>query len=183
MNYLERESVFMRHVVRFGVCLLLLLPLLYTFSGCEQSPAQADISSVNMNDITLSAADLAKHMLDTLTFDDALVPVEPAVAEHIYYVAGKYTDIAAYSSTGATAEAILVLRCESASAAETAAASVEKYRTEMADVYAGYNKKESGKLTDALLACDGRYVVFCVSPDTAAARDAYHAFVVAQAQK
>lgn len=173
----------MRNYVRIGALLLIIVPLLLVFSGCEQGPDTVDIASVNMNDITLSAPDLAKHMLDTLTFDDALVPVDPSVAEHIYYVAGKYTDIAAYSSTGATAEAILVLRCESASAAETAAASVEKYRTEMAEVYAGYNKKESGKLTDALLVCDGRYVVFCVSPDTAAAMDAYHAYVVAQAQK
>ena len=48
----------------------------------------------------------------------------------------------------------------------------------MADVYADYNLPESLKLKEALLSADGRYVVFCVSPDTAAAENAYHAFVV-----
>ena len=48
----------------------------------------------------------------------------------------------------------------------------------MADIYAPYNQPESVKLTKALLAQDGVYVVFCVSPDTAAAEKAYHDYVL-----
>ncbi|MGM9653385.1 MAG: DUF4358 domain-containing protein [Eubacteriales bacterium] len=157
----------------------LFVSMLLLFACSPEQPS--GFSSVDMMQLSLDAPALAQYMLDHVSFDDALVGIDGDIAAKLYNVSGLYESISAYGSTGATAEAILVLRCTGAEAAAAAAAKVEKYRAEMAEVYADYNVPESGKLTKALLACDGKYVVFCVSPDTAAAETAYHDFVVSAA--
>ena len=166
-----------------NICVLLLLILAVLFVASCSLGQPTDIDSVNMNDITLSVPDLAAFMLSEIVFDDDLVKIDSDIALRLYGVDDIGGIVAAYGSTGATAEAIFVMRCESASDAEAARSQVEKYRSEMASVYADYNSKESGKLTNAFLTCDGRYVVFCVSPDSAAAQNAYHSFVLKNAKK
>lgn len=158
------------------IVLPLLLTALFLFACSPKQPG--GFSAVDMTALTLEPDALAEHLLTVLTFDDSLVVIDGEIASRLYNVAGLYEAIAAYGSTGATAEAVLVLRCADAESAAAAAAKIGKYRSEMADVYADYNLPESLKLKEALLSADGRYVVFCVSPDTAAAENAYHAFVV-----
>lgn len=165
----------------FLIVLTLILTLPLTVSCSTEKPLS--FSSVDMTALTVDSETLAQCLLDTLSFDDTLVLIEDDIAARLFNVSGLYEDISAYGSTGATAEAVLVLRCPDAEAAAAAAAKVGKYRTEMAEIYADYNVPESLKLKEALLSADGRYVVFCVSPDTAAAENAYHAFIVQAASE
>jgi len=153
------------------------------FSACEQAPAPVsesakDFAHVDMTAATLDVQGLADHLLQNVTFDDPnLIAMDSAIAETLYNIAGLTEAAVSYGSTGATAEAVLVLKCASVENAEAAKARIDQYRTEMAAVYADYNEPESGKLTNALLSADGVYVVFCVSPDAKAAEAAYHAYV------
>ncbi len=164
------------------LCSAALLLVLCLLTACVRTEP-LDISKINMNDLTLDVSDMAETLLSQLTFDDTLLQLEPEIAAGLFDISGLYNDIAAYGSTGATAEALVLLRCQSATDAETAEARIREYCTEMADVYADYNMKESEKLTDALIACHGRYVIFCVSPDTAAVTEAYQAYVVDSLKK
>ncbi len=161
-------------IVLLGVFLLLL-----SACGQKKDPAAPtrDFASVDMETAQIEPEALAAHMLAETSFDDALFPIDPSIAGRLYGIEELYDSLAAYGSTGATAEAILVVACPDAQSASDAAASIERYRQEMADIYADYNPKESGKLRRAVLDCDGRYVVFCVAPDPEAVRAAYHAFV------
>lgn len=162
-----------------GVTLLLSVLLL---SACVTT-TPVDLSKINMNDITLDVSHMGETLLAALTFDDSLVPMEEEIAAEVYGVAGLYNTIAVYGSTGATAEVLLILRCDSATDAEAAEARLATYRDEMAAVYADYNTVESEKLTDAVLECEGRYVLFCVSPDPDAVSEAYRAYVVDSLKK
>ncbi len=160
----------------------LLAALLFLLSACGQpqkdpGDVPRDFASVDMETAEISPEVLAVHLLAETAFDDALIQIDPAIAGRLYGIEGLYDSLAAYGSTGATAEAILVVACPDAETAAEAAGSIERYRAEMTDIYADYNQKESGKLRRAVLDCDGRYVVFCAAPDPDAARAAYHAFV------
>lgn len=151
--------------------------------ACEQAPAPVseqakDFASVDMITAALDVQGLADHLLQNAAFDDPnLIAMDTAIAETLYNIAGLAESAVSYGSTGATAEAVLVLKCTSAENAQTAREKIDQYRTEMADVYADYNEPESGKLTNALLTADGVYVVFCVSSDSSAAESIYHTYV------
>ncbi len=164
------------------LCGTLLLLTVLLLSACV-STEPLDLSRINMNDITLDVSHMGETMLSGLTFDDTLVPMEEEIAAEVFGVSGLYNTMFAHGSTGATAEVLLLLRCDSATDAETAAARLATYRDEMAAVYADYNMAESEKLTDAVLECEGRYVIFCVTPDPAAVTEAYRAYVVDSLKK
>lgn len=170
--------------VRFG-CIAAALAALLLLSSCEEGTpstddaAPADFSAVDMQTAVLPADGLAEYLLANVTFDDPnLIKMDAEIAESLYNVGGLAESVASYGSGGATAEAILVLKCADAEKAAAAAGKIDKYRVEMAEIYASYNQPESVKLTKALLAQDGVYVVFCVSPDASAAENAYHAYVL-----
>ena len=154
-------------------------------TGCSQTPdaeraetgtKSGSMALVDMTEAEISPDALAAHLLEKVAFADTLVPMEPEIAARLYDVQEQTESIAGYGSTGATAEAILVIACPDADAAKEAAARVEKYRTEMAQIYADYNPTEAQKLRAAFLEQNGRYVVYCAAPDPGAAKDAYLAF-------
>lgn len=159
--------------------LFCLLTVCLIFSACRMDSGKSDFSDVDMNTADISVAELAETLCSSIVFDDALVPLDAEIAGRLYGVVGLYESIAAYGSTGATAEAVVVLRCTDAENAVAASSFVDEYRKEMADVYAAYNAKESEKLQNAFLTVSGKYVVFCVSPDAKAAAAAYHSAVAA----
>lgn len=162
--------------------LAVLLLSLVLLTACV-STEPIGLKDLNMDEVTLDAGATAAHLLSALTFDDTLVKMDDEIADGLFGIGGLYNAVAAYGSTGATAETVLVLRCGSATDAEEAAAKIAAYRDEMADVYADYNMPESKKLTDALLGCYGRYVVFVVSPDSEAAYQAFESYVVGSLKK
>ena len=170
---MHKEHCAIRKIFCTAAAVLSLLMLASCVSG-----KPGDLSRVNMNDVTLDVSDMAGSLMKTLTFDDTLSPLEEDIAASLLDVEDLYNTMAAYGSTGATAEMLVILRCESATDAEAAEARLQKYRDEMAAVYAGYNMKESEKLTKSVLVCEGRYVLFCVSPDTEAVTEAYQAYIV-----
>lgn len=162
------------------VCLLVFCLI---FSACRSGEDEDSFSNIDMNTVELSVQELADELNSSLTFDDTLVPLDEEIAGRLYGIVGLYESVAAYGSTGATAEAVVVLRCADAEKAISVASFIEEYRKDMADVYAGYNMKESGKLKNAFLSANGKYVVFCVSPDTPAAEAAFRSLVVSSVRE
>lgn len=164
-----------------------LIAALMVLPACEQSPAPAsedttapaaDFSAVDMTTADISVSALAEHMLKNVTFDDPnMAPLDGEIAQMLYNITGLCESAAAYGSTGATAEAILAVKCADAEKAAAAAEKIDTYRKEMAGIYASYNEPESVKLTRAMLCTDGVYVVFCVSPDSAAAEKIHHDYI------
>lgn len=165
--------------VIFGAVLLLSLVLLVS---CV-STKPITLAEINMNEVTLDVAGAAEHILSAVTFDDTLVKMENEIADGLFGIGGLYSAVSAYGSTGATAEAVVILRCGSATDAENAEAKIAAYRDEMADVYADYNMPESEKLRDALLDTYGRYVLFVVAPTPEDAYYAFEAYVVDSLKK
>ncbi len=166
---------------KITLAVLFLLSLSLFVSCVKTEPI--GLKDLNMNEITLDTESAAQHLLTSLTFDDTLVRIDADIADALFGISGLYSSAAAYGSTGATAETVLVLRCGSATDAETAAAKIAAYRDEMADVYADYNMPESEKLRDALLSSYGRYVVYVVSSDSEAAYKAFEAYTVDSLKK
>lgn len=166
---------------KMALAAALLLSLLLLASCVSTDPI--GIKDLNMNEVTLDAEKTASHLLSSLTFDDTLVKMDSDIADGLFGIGGLYNAVSAYGSTGATAETVLVLRCGSATDAESAEAKIKTYRDEMAAVYADYNMPESEKLKNALLDAYGRYVVFVVSPDSEAAFSAFESYVVDSLKK
>lgn len=151
-------------------------------SGCDQTQDDAPktFASVDMTAADIPLSRLAEQLLAEATFDDAnLVQMENDIAGSLYNITSLAEEIVSYGSTGATAEAVLCIRCASAEDAAAAYEKINKYRAEMADIYAAYNEPESNKLKNALLTADGVYVVYCVSSNTETAKKAYENYVVA----
>jgi hypothetical protein len=122
-------------------------------------------------EITVSASDLAKEIVDAL--DDDTLSSEPVVSDILastYFVdMDQIEDSAAYMSTGATASEVAVIKCKDAEYA-TEVADLFTSRTEnQASLFASYAPEEVTKLENALIQTSGCYVVLCVADDTAPA--------------
>ena len=171
---------------RLGGLVLAALITSLSLIGCGQTAAGSESTAetkpdgsfreIDMTDAEISVDALAAYLLEKIAFADTLVPMEPEIAGKLYGIQNLVESVVGYGSTGATAEAILVVACADEENARAARACVEKYRTEMAEIYADYNATEAQKLRRALLEQNGRYVIYCVAPDTDAAAEAYRAF-------
>ena len=158
--------------------LVCILALVLALGACGKKTAQELFGQIEMNSAEIIVPNVTLSMLNALTFDDKPELIDSDIAGLVYNVDGLYTEISAYGSTGATAEAVIFLSCENAEHAKQVYDVLEQYRKEMTDIYSRYNAAESEKLAAALLRQDGKYVIFCVSPDTAAATEAYYTAVV-----
>ncbi len=167
----------MNSVNKRGI-LSVLMALLLLLTACGSETKVPVFADVDMLTADISVTELTAHLLSETTFDDTLVEMDSDIAGSLYGANGLFTEIAAYGSTGATAEAVLVLRCDSAENASAAKDKIEKHRAEMEELYASYNARESEKLAKAFLSCDGVYVVFCVAPDAASVESVYHDYAV-----
>ena len=170
----------MKNMFRAFIALTLILAL---FCGCgkELTPEEA-LAKLDMTKAELSVADLTKSLAESLTFADTPTKIENEIALILYNLDGMCEEISAYGSTGATAEAVVGVRCADAETAGKVYDVLHTYRSEMAEIYSRYNTVESEKLIHSLLRRDGKYVFYCVSPDTPAAEAAYVAYVVANAK-
>ena len=66
---------------------------------------------------------------------------------------------------------IAVITCKDASYTSEAEKQLKSYLDNRAELFAGYAPEEVPKLEDALIKSAGKYVVLCVTDDTAAAED------------
>ncbi len=167
----------MKTAFRAFTAIVLILAL---FCGCgkDLTPEEA-FAKLDLTKADVPVAGLAQSLAAGLTFDDKPEVIDNEIALILYNIDGMCEEVAAYGSTGATAETVLFVRCADAETAGKVYENLHTYRSEMAEIYSRYNTVESEKLIKSLLRCDGRYVLYVVSPDTPAAEAAYIDYVIA----
>ena len=109
---------------------------------------------------------LADSIMNSVVFDDQLVPISESVMKTAYNF-GEYTNMIVYTGSGATAEEVILIECADAAAADKIYMSVDTYYKNKKFYFKDYNPEEMYKLDDPIFTRIGKYVIYCVSPDTA----------------
>lgn len=117
---------------------------------------------------------LAAALLAGLEFDDPPEQADQAAALTVLGLDSYQQQIescAAYLSSGATPEQVVVLRAADEQAAQQIAASLkDSYLGWLEDSFAAYAPAESPKIEAALVESRGRTVALCICPDSDAAQ-------------
>ena len=109
---------------------------------------------------------LADSIMTSVTFDDQLVQISEATMKTAYNF-GEYTNMVVSTGSGATAEEVILIECADAAAADKIYMSVDTYYKNKKFYFKDYNPEETYKLDDPIFVRIGKYVIYCVSPNTA----------------
>ncbi|MBQ7485764.1 MAG: DUF4358 domain-containing protein [Oscillospiraceae bacterium] len=112
----------------------------------------------------VDAAALAQALRQQVSFESELRELSASQLEN-YLVLPDGTEAYSYMSAGTTAEEILVAKCASEDDARTLKAAVESFLADQRQEMQRYLPEEAARLTHAVLAQKGVYVVLCVSAD------------------
>lgn len=120
-------------------------------------------------DVSIDTAKLAGELLETVSSDKLTETASDMLPSIYFFENGTIEEGTAFSSSGATACEIAVVKSKDAENT----ADVEKlFQTRVnnqSDLYASYNESEVARLDDAIIKSAGAYTVLCVTDDTDAA--------------
>lgn len=153
----------MKKLTRVLAVLLTVVTVMSLLTACGgSSSASADV------DIAALADELNN---DTVT-TDTLAETKSEMLSSIYSFAdGQIVSSKVYMSSGATADEICVLECNSASDTSDVEKLLQARVKSQEDLYATYNAAESEKLKDAIVKSSGKYTVLVVCDDYSKAKD------------
>ena len=139
--------------------LLKILAIILLISSCgdKYENAVIDINS------------LADSIMNGITFDDQLMQISEENIK-LTYNFGEYVNMIVYAGGGATAEEIILIECADSAAADKTYMNVDTYYKNKKFYFKDYNPDETYKLDEPLFARIGKYVIYCVSPNTAEAQ-------------
>ena len=109
---------------------------------------------------------LSDNIMASVTFDDQLVQISEATMKTAYNF-GEYISMIVYTGSGATAEEIILIECADSATADKTYMSVDTYYKNKKFYFKDYNPDETYKLDDPIFVRIGKYVIYCVSPNTA----------------
>jgi hypothetical protein len=109
---------------------------------------------------------LADKIISGITFDDQLMQISEENIKLIYNF-GEYVNMIVYAGSGATAEEIILIECADSSTADKIYLNVDTYYKNKKFYFKDYNPDETYKLDKPIFARIGKYVIYCVSPNTA----------------
>ncbi len=145
--------------MRRGITFLAaLLALLLTVGCAAQTAPEVD------------PAALAQALRQEVSFEADLRELSASQWEN-YLALPEGTEICGYMSAGTTAEEILVAKCASEGDARTLKATAESFLADQRQEMQRYLPEEAARLTHAVLAQKGVYVVLCVSADAQTAEE------------
>lgn len=122
-----------------------------------------------------TAAALAENVASTCSFSEALSANDSYLSHHLFDFASlsdRYEDSAAYIPVGITPEEVLVFIAVDERGAKALCDKLEDYIDYQRSEYGDYKPSEVPKLDGAVVAREGRAVVYVVSTDNDAAADA-----------
>lgn len=123
------------------------------------------------NEKELDVLNLADRLKNEITYEDELSITEEDLLFRLYSINPEdLSTYKAYHGTGATAEEILAAQAVDAEAAGRIKEAVEERIAEQIESFENYVPKEVGKLEQAVVCTEGRYVVLCVSNDSEKAK-------------
>lgn len=132
---------------------------------CFISITFLSMTSCNQEKIKdIDVKELGKSLLSNITYEDELTEIDQDIANTIY----DFTDIhilnsVFYIGSGATAEEIVVLKCENAEQATKAKEKLETRITEQKESFQNYVPEELKKLDKSVLIIKGSYTILSIS--------------------
>lgn len=121
------------------------------------------------NDKTIDAKALSDKLLNEITYEDELAEVDYDVVYNMDEI--KVNNSFVYIGSGATAEEIAVIECESKEDAKKALDALNERVEEQKESFKDYVPKELEKLDDAVVIQKGNSVVLSISNDSQKAKD------------
>lgn len=124
---------------------------------------------------TIDVDKLIERILDRVTFEAELNPLEESVASGMIDVA-EGTDLQVYMGNGTYSDELVVMTASSESDAKQNQKSVENHLLEMKRQFEDYIPKEAKKIDSAVKVRCGCYVVVCITRDSDTAKKTIDAF-------
>lgn len=120
----------------------------------------------------VDVAAVAEQLKSGITFEDSLVEFDSGKIEKVLgIVPGAYSNAKVYeSSTGATPEEIACFEATSSDMADTIKNALNARLTAQQNTFNDYKPEQAPKLSDAVLIVKDNCVFFCVSGDSAKAK-------------
>jgi len=140
---------------------LIFTVLLLALFACEKADPNANLE--------LDIEQLARDLYENGKFVDQLERLDDAAVPYAYNL-GSPVKAVVYAGSAATPEEIIVAEYENE---ESASAGYDKIKTRLADqrkTFDNYNAEYRPLLDDPLFVKLGKYVIYCVSNDTNAAK-------------
>lgn len=138
---------------------LVLLTVLLALVSCTK--AQPEIS--------LDIENLAQ-LLSGVNYVEQLEKLDPSVVTTLYGFTSGAKNAVVYGASGATPEEIIVAEYETEDEAKTALEKYEKHLASQKETFNDYNAQYRPLLDNPVLQQAGKYIVYCVSNDGAAAQ-------------
>lgn len=132
----------------------------FILAGCDGS-GEIDYSSA-----TIDINALASALSTGVSFDDRPELLDRRIVALKYKVTSAASDYVVYTSSGATAEEIIILEAADASAAAELQEAVNSYNESRRSDFENYNPAELTRLDSPVMVTRGRYVIYCVTSDS-----------------
>ncbi|MBQ4523886.1 MAG: DUF4358 domain-containing protein [Lachnospiraceae bacterium] len=128
---------------------------LFAMTGCSDDKKEDRVIDVHT---------MAQSLLNDITYEDQLTPVEGNMFQMIYGISEEdVTEYEAYVSTGATAEEITVIKAKDEATAEAIEEKLSDRVEAQKSSFASYIPKEVEKLDEAVVYQEGVYVILSIS--------------------
>ncbi|MBO4219945.1 MAG: DUF4358 domain-containing protein [Clostridia bacterium] len=128
----------------------------------------------DQNDKVIDLEAAGKALVECAEFDDSLRSVPLNTLASVIGDIGAVKEASAYlAESGATAEAVMLMRCGSTEEAGTVKALVEAYRDTQKHLFETYNPAEVPKLENAVIESRGLYVLYAVGKSTDAVKGVF----------
>lgn len=123
--------------------------------------------------VTYDVAATADKLKNEIAYEDSLVELDGTKIQNILGVApDAYNTAKVYiSSSGATPEEIAFFEAKNSSMATTIKASLDVRLTNQKNTFTDYKPDQIPKLDNAVLVIRDNYVIYCVSGDSAKAKE------------
>lgn len=145
-----------------GFAFFLLLMLMTMCAGCGNKEAK----EVNITE-------LANRLQSGIQYADELSETSTDMFWNLFSMDKNLVEEQkTFNNSGASAEIISVVRCKDKTGAQAVKEAFETFVSERSAMYKSYNPTEAAKLDKAVVVIvEERYVVLCVSPDSAKAKE------------
>ena len=128
------------------------------------------LSGCGSKSYTLDEEGLANAFLQDIKFDTTLYQVQPERVGDFLTMENAEKQIL-YMGNGAYADSFGIFALSDENAAQAAVETVKSYLTDLQDSFQDYLPEEAAEIEGAVTVQKGRYVVFCISPDSAKAQE------------
>lgn len=159
--------------ILYGIILGTLMMAVLTGCGKKDNEDKADKSETTTTQAEVADIDVAAQtIVDTLQaegdFSETLAAVDNNMALSRLYVldSAKIEEACFYTSSGATAEEIVVIKVNDEAYMETVKGAFDARIADQTEAFKDYVPEEVPKLEDAVIYTNGCYAILCVSGDS-----------------